>query len=228
MRTCDAHLNLTVQGQWPDRHKWETPHPLMIDKPRLRRELRQQRETLSNRELRQASDRVMRRLAGLHLFRRASRIGYYLAKGGEIDLMPQLYSEALRGSQCFLPVLHPFHKSRLWFVQWRPGQRLITNRYGISEPVGHHARIVKPYALDVVLVPLLGFDERGNRLGMGKGYYDRCFGYLRHRRHWRKPRLIGIAHDFQKIDDLQPDPWDVPLDMVVTDCAVYGPFKKNR
>jgi 5-formyltetrahydrofolate cyclo-ligase len=72
-----------------------------------------------------------------------------------------------------------------------------------------------------LLLPLVGFDETGNRLGMGGGYYDRTLSYLRQRKHWRRPRLVGIAHECQKVDALAPSPWDVPLDMIVTEERVY-------
>jgi len=196
----------------------------MIDKQQLRRQLRQQRQGLDPRQLRNASDRIIQRLNTLPLIRRAQRIGFYMASNGEVDLDPLLQQSLQQGKQCFLPVLHPFHDARLWFVQWQQHQALQINRFGIAEPVAHHARISKPFALDVVLVPLLGFDEQGNRLGMGKGYYDRCFAYLRRRRQWHRPRLIGVAHDFQKVEGLVAEPWDVPLDLIVTERSAYGPL----
>jgi len=229
MRIRDAHLNLTVQGQWPDRHRRGIPHhsQVMIDKQHLRRQLRRQRLALDTRQLLHASDAVIRQLNSLPLFRRAQRLGFYMASNGEIDLDPLLQQSLQQGKQCFLPVLHPFHDSRLWFVQWQQEQALHANRYGIVEPVAHHARIIKPYALDMVLVPMLGFDEQGNRLGMGKGYYDRCFSYLRRHRQWHRPRLIGIAHEFQKAEGLQADTWDIPLDLVITERSIYGPFDRH-
>ena len=71
-----------------------------------------------------------------------------------------------------------------------------------------------------MLVPLVGFDGAGNRLGMGAGYYDRTFAFRHARRHWRGPRLIGVAYDCQEVDAIDDRAWDVPLDGVVTESGV--------
>jgi 5-formyltetrahydrofolate cyclo-ligase len=75
--------------------------------------------------------------------------------------------------------------------------------------------------LDLILLPLVAFDESGQRLGMGGGFFDRSLAFLAWRQHWRKPHLIGLAYDFQKVAALPREPWDVPLDAVVTDQNVY-------
>ena len=77
--------------------------------------------------------------------------------------------------------------------------------------------------LDLILAPLVGFDTHGNRLGMGGGYYDRTFAYLKHRLHWQKPRLIGLAYELQRVADLANHAWDVPLQSVVTEQHIYVP-----
>jgi 5-formyltetrahydrofolate cyclo-ligase len=67
----------------------------------------------------------------------------------------------------------------------------------------------------------VGFDVECNRLGMGGGFYDRTLSYLRQRTHWRRPRLIGIAHACQRLDRIDPRPWDIPLDGVATEERIY-------
>ena len=79
-----------------------------------------------------------------------------------------------------------------------------------------------PRWLDLVLVPLVGFDARGHRLGMGAGLYDRHFAFLRQRRAWRRPLLIGLAFEAQKVVRLAEEAHDVQLDGVVTERGVYG------
>jgi 5-formyltetrahydrofolate cyclo-ligase len=74
--------------------------------------------------------------------------------------------------------------------------------------------------LDLVLTPLVAFDERGVRLGVGRGYYDRTFKFLRHRSHWRRPKLLGVAYELQLVGPLTPSSWDVPLWGVVTEDRV--------
>lgn len=200
----------------------------MTDKKTLRARLRRQRASLSQRAIQHASKIVAEQLFRLPTFRRAHRIGLYMASKGEIDTHLILERSLSLGKQCYLPVLHPYHPGRLWFTRWQPGDPLQPNKYDISEPIAHHARMIKPYSLDLVLMPLLGFDQDGNRLGMGKGYYDRCFAYLHRREHWQKPELIGLAHDFQKLNGLVPSSWDVPLIQAVTEARTYGPFARGK
>jgi 5-formyltetrahydrofolate cyclo-ligase len=83
------------------------------------------------------------------------------------------------------------------------------NTYGIWEPV--HGDFIDVRLLDIVVTPLVAFDEHGNRIGMGGGYFDRCFSFLRHRTRWLQPKLIGLAFDCQKVEEITPNPWDIPL-----------------
>ena len=71
--------------------------------------------------------------------------------------------------------------------------------------------------LDVMLLPLVGFDSEGRRLGMGGGYYDATLAYLRSRRRWRKPLLVGVAYACQQLKEVPAEPWDVRLDMILTE-----------
>ncbi len=155
------------------------------------------------------------RLARLHEFRAAGRIGGYLATDGELDVAPALALARRMGKETSLPVLRG---PSLGFAVHAPGAALALNRYAIAEPAGTPPRRAR--SLDVVLVPLVGFDARGNRLGMGGGFYDRTFAYLRARRRWLRPHLIGIAHPEQRVERLAAQPWDVPLTAVVTPFEV--------
>jgi 5-formyltetrahydrofolate cyclo-ligase len=78
------------------------------------------------------------------------------------------------------------------------------------------------WTLDLILTPLVAFDDQGNRLGMGGGFYDRTLAYLGRRKHWKKPRLIGTAHAFQQVARLPHESWDVPLHGVVTEKALLS------
>jgi len=94
------------------------------------------------------------------------------------------------------------------------------NFYGIPEP--RPIELIDPRTLDLVLTPLVAFDRSGNRIGVGAGYYDRCFAFLWRRRHWFKPKLIGTAYALQCIDPIDPNPWDVPLWGAVTEDGFEG------
>ena len=74
--------------------------------------------------------------------------------------------------------------------------------------------------LDLVFVPLVGFDPRGNRIGMGRGFYDSCFAFRRRLRHWRRPLLVGVAYDAQCVPVLPVETHDVPLDAIVTESSL--------
>lgn len=187
----------------------------------LRRQLRARRRALSPAEQKKHAHQAARQLAKHPLFLSARRLGAYWAADGELDPAPLLRLAYKRHKDCHFPVLRPHPRRKLWFVRHREGDLLVTNRYGLPEPGLRNARIRLPWALDLLLVPLVGFDAGCNRLGMGGGYYDQTLAYLHARRHWRRPLLIGLAHECQRIERLAVRPWDIPLDLVVTERRIY-------
>lgn len=187
---------------------------------RLRRRLRAERRALSRARHRAASALLARRLATLPAFQRARRVAAYWPADGEIDPLPALRRAAAAGKTCYLPVLCPQRDGHLHFAPWQPQTPLRRNRFGIPEPAVAPRHWLAPRMLDLVLLPLVGFDEAGNRLGMGGGFYDRSFAFLTHRR-WRRPCLVGVAFDLQRVDRLPRRAWDVPLDAVVSERECY-------
>ena len=107
------------------------------------------------------------------------------------------------------------------FQRIRAKQRLQKNRFGIDEPRRNRKQQRKVWALDLVLLPLVGFDRHGARLGMGGGFYDRSLAYRALRKNWHKPTLLGLAHECQQVDRLAMASWDVPLQGTVTNKAWY-------
>lgn len=186
----------------------------------LRRELRTRRRQTSRAERRAASAALARRLSTLLVFQRAGRIAAYWPADGEIDPLPALARAFAAGKACYLPVLCPQRDGHLHFAPWWPGALLRRNRFGIPEPAAPRGEWLAPRMLDLVLLPLVGFDAAGNRLGMGGGYYDHSFAFLA-RRPWRRPRLIGVGFDFQHVVKLPQRPWDVPLDAAVSERQTY-------
>lgn len=205
------------------------PHQALIpDLSALRRRVRALRRRLSPQQQRDHSLRVARRLRTLPAFRRAERVALYLSMDGEVDLAPLIRDLWDRGRRCYLPVLRRTRPGRLWFVEYRPGQCLVANKYRIPEPALTSAPRVPPWGLDLILLPLVAFDHQCRRLGMGGGYYDRSLAYLRQRTSWRSPRLLGIAHECQRVDQLIPRPWDIRLQAVVTEQGCYDCGFLNR
>jgi 5-formyltetrahydrofolate cyclo-ligase len=192
----------------------------MSEKSFLRQRIRKQRASLSARTRSQAAQAVSRRLAGLGRFQRTRSVAAYIAQRGEMDPKPLVQASLYRGKRIYLPVLHPFFHSRLQFCELRSNTILRPNRFGIPEPRTHTACLKSNRRLDLVLVPLVAFDRQGHRLGMGGGYYDRSFAYRRHT-YRNRPLLIGLAYEFQFVETLPHEPWDVRLDAVVTEQHIY-------
>lgn len=186
----------------------------------LRREMRTKRRALSEAEVMASSRRAARHLARSGVFLRARHVACYLANDGELDPLPLMELAWRMGKQVYLPVLGETHHNHLLFAPFAKGDALVPNRFGIPEPVKALRQHVPIMRLDVVLTPLVAFDGQGNRLGMGGGFYDRTFAFLRRRQAWRKPRLLGVAHGFQEVAGLPCQPWDVPLQGIVTEQGV--------
>ena len=185
----------------------------------LRRVMRRQRRALTPADRARCVVRLTRRMQGFRPFRNSQRVAVYLPNDGEMDLTLLIGCATRAGKCCYLPVLCPLGSRHLWFSPYRPGDSLRPNRLRILEPVHPTSRRVRARALDLILVPLVAFDEAGNRLGMGGGYYDRSLAFLTHRCYWRKPRIVGVAYDFQRVPVLTPRSWDIPLDAVVTEIT---------
>jgi len=184
----------------------------------LRNTMRRRRAALPPAVVAEHSRQVAQRLWREPALARASRIACYLAIGGEVDCAPLMADAHERGRSIYLPVLRG---NALVFLPWSPGAPLVANRFGIPEPADDGHRALRGPDLDVVLAPLVAFDPAGNRLGMGGGYYDRSFAFRRHRGAWRRPRFIGLAHAFQRVESLPRQRWDVPLDAAITEQATH-------
>jgi 5-formyltetrahydrofolate cyclo-ligase len=189
-----------------------------MNKSTLRRQLKAARNTLKPAARHRAA-RAALRLALRHgLLLRARRIGLYLPQGGEFDTHPMLIQALWMQRACYLPVL-PRRGRVMRFGRLGRNARMKPNRYGIPEPVD--AKPLRARQLDLLLMPLVGFDRAGHRLGMGGGYYDATLAFMRHRRNGHKPRLVGVAYECQLVDALPHDPWDMPLDAVLTERQLY-------
>lgn len=179
----------------------------------LRVALRRRRAALPAAEIQRLSLAVARHLRGLPALSRARRIACYLAMHGEVDCAPIMAELLARGRHIYLPVLHG---RSLLFAPWDPRGVMVANRFGIPEP---DAGGVSAARLDVVLAPLVAFDDAGRRLGMGGGFYDRALRFLAQRGCWRRPLVVGLGYEFQRVGALPARRWDVPLHAVVTESG---------
>ena len=153
--------------------------------------------------------------------RRSHRIACYLAHDGEISLEYFIQYARRTGKKLYLPILDRLYQTRLWFAPFVASTSMSRNCFGIREPAHSARHRLMAKDLDLILMPLVSFDTLGNRLGMGGGYYDKTLSFLVRREYWVRPKLIGVAYEFQKSDRLPARPWDVRLHEVVTDHTSY-------
>ena len=185
-------------------------------KVRLRQQFRQRRQALTDSQQQSAARQLCARFARLSCFRRSRTIALYCASDGEIELQGLLHAAWRAGKQTFLPVITG--PGQMEFRRHRAGEQLQLNRYGIAEPQAGRA-LIATLALDLIITPLVAFDRRGYRLGMGGGYYDRALRQSSKRSN--KPLLIGAAHSFQELEAVPTESWDRRLQGVVTEQAYY-------
>jgi 5-formyltetrahydrofolate cyclo-ligase len=110
---------------------------------------------------------------------------------------------------------------QLIFCAYQPHTLLKKNRFNIPEPSFSLDSCIAPQDIDLVLVPLVGFTEKGQRLGMGAGFYDRSFAFLLHSSRPARPFLLGLAYEWQKLATLKEKNWDVPLNAIITEKKIY-------
>ena len=183
-----------------------------LDKNTLRKQLRQQRARLSPALQKQKSASIVQRIVQSPVFKSAKHIAFYSAVQGEVDPLPLAHIN--HNKQYYLPILQE-NDQPLLFAPYSIEGECVNNRFSIPEPVHKQDQRISPDDLDVVIMPLLGFDKHRNRLGMGGGFYDRTFAFKKQKS--CKPVLMGVAYDFQETPQLETESWDVPLDIIVTE-----------
>lgn len=184
--------------------------------------MRERRRALTSRQQAVSRIGIAQQLSRLPAFLYSQRIAFYLANDGEIDPEMAMGIAEAAGKDCYLPVLHPLKQNRLYFARHRHGDKLVINRFGIQEPPLRGRQIVPPMAIDLILLPLVAFDRQGNRLGMGGGFYDRTLASQH-----RFTRLIGLAQSCQETDSITQQPWDIPLQAVVTERDIIYPCQST-
>lgn len=194
----------------------------MTDFKQLRERNCRLRLTMPAAEREQAAAAIRLHIAQSVPFQRAVHVAAYSAIRGEVDLKPLWGRFGPPAKHWYLPVIHPGPERRMQFARHDPSIALTNNRLGIPEPDPAQATIA-PQDIDLVLTPLVAFDRAGHRIGMGAGYYDRAFAFMRSAPMPSRPLLIGVGYEFQRVDSIDPRPWDVPLAGIVTEAGVYEP-----
>lgn len=187
----------------------------------IRQHFRQTRRALTIQEQQQHAISLCQNINAALGFRHQNKVAAYLATQSEISLNPWIASSSRQ--QIYLPMLYESIHPRLRFARYNNSTRWKQNRFNITEPDTHWGHTLHARHLDIILMPLVTFDRRGNRMGMGGGYYDRSLAFRNQRLIWKKPLLIGVAYSCQEYPDLPTNPWDVVMDMIITEKEIINP-----
>src|SRR5210317_2141227 len=160
-----------------------------------------------------ASETICKRVIASREFYACTTIGCYLPMIDEVDTRDIIETAWRANKRVFVPVLRG--KGEMFFCETLPETELEQNSFGVWEPV--RGVLIAPQKLDLVITPTVVFDKKRHRIGMGGGYFDRCFSFLRHRKHWIRPKLIGVAFQCQEVEKIAPNPWDIRLYRVISD-----------
>ena len=175
----------------------------------LRRQLRQLRKSIDAPTRRKKGKKLLHQCQKSGLFRNARHIAIFTPNDGEIETKNTIDFLISKGCCVYLPILVG---EKLKFAKM--GKRYRKNKFGIDEPI--FTPLLGAHRMDLILMPLVGFDKNKNRLGMGGGFYDKTLNFHLKRKNYRVPKLFGLAFDCQEVDLLESKPWDVPVDGIVT------------
>jgi 5-formyltetrahydrofolate cyclo-ligase len=196
-------------------------------KVKLRKELRAARRSLVPADHDLRSRLAAASIVRLAAFKSGARIALYLPFDRETDTAALVVAARRRGIRIFVPVVSDLRHRRLRFYPLTGRTRRGTFGISIPQCAPHRlARAVEPRWFDLIVVPLVGVDPKGRRLGMGGGFYDRALAFRRHRMHWKGPRLVGLGFDRQRAACVFAEPWDVRLDALASESG-YEDFPKD-
>ncbi len=181
---------------------------ISADKAALRQQAERRRAGLAA-SAPDAGASLWRHLAGCVPAPGGRIVSAYMPIGSEIDVLPTMYALHEAGAICAMPVVTP-RGQPLVFRRWSPGARMITRAWGLSEPTDD-AEVLEP---DIMLIPMLAFDDAGYRLGYGGGYYDRTLAAARPT---RNVAAIGVAYAGQRMPHVPREATDQPCDRIVTE-----------
>ncbi len=183
-------------------------------KTKIRKHIQHLRHSLMPKDVSLLSIQAAIRTALMPQFDGAYRVGLYYPHGHEINPLKIITHSGKK--KLHLPVMQ--EDNLLLYAPYTTDAYLVKNKYGIMEPTTSER--IPAQSLDLIFVPLIAFDEQCNRLGMGEGYYDRTLAF-RLNKDIPHPILIGLAYEFQKIDEVPVERWDVPMDFVITEKGIY-------
>jgi len=191
--------------------------PSMLQRQEIRQQVRHLRRAMTDEQQAQAAEQLAELALNYAPVTAARNIALFLSVDGELNTRPLIARLWHLKKAVYLPVLHPFSPGNLLFLRYSPDTTLIPNKLRIPEPPLDIRQLSTLDQLDLMLVPLVAFDQHGQRLGMGGGFYDRTL------QNWRQHGFlpVGLAHDCQQVDSLPVAEWDVPLPAVMTPSKLW-------
>lgn len=190
----------------------------------LRAKLRAKRNELTEAQQVVASEQLSSTL--INMTQVGDTLALYFANDGELSPNKAIVDLIAAGRKVAVPVMHAFRKGYLNFQFYQESTPMHKNGFGIAEPVLNSTTTLSLETIDYLFMPLVGFDLQGNRMGMGGGYYDRTLSRIQYLQ--QKPKLVGLAHDCQQVEQLPIESWDVPIDMIITPTKKVMPKSKNK
>jgi len=192
----------------------------MFYKPEIRKAIRAKRMELTSEAVERAAKAVATELVMHPSMINSQHIGFYMTDENELDPAPLVHALQKQGKSFYLPAIPPNQESISYYL-YNTGDALLEDDNGILEP---DITLAQPFAtedLDVILVPVVAFDPECNRIGRGAGHFDRTLEFCSKNSGSKRPQLIGLAYEFQKIPKVVVNDWDIPLDFIFTEEAVY-------
>jgi 5-formyltetrahydrofolate cyclo-ligase len=187
----------------------------MMSKSVLRATMLARRRLLTAAEQAAYGRAIQKTLLGLHAYEQASSLALYLPVNGEVPTAEIMNHAHDAGKSIYLPVIDG---EKIYLRQYSRFDRLKPGRFGILEPP-ECGLTVQPQHIDLFVVPGVVFDLVGNRGGYGKGYYDRLLHAC-----CDKSLLLGVCYDFQVVENIEFEPHDVRMDMVITERRVISSY----
>lgn len=181
----------------------------------LRKAARAARSSLSSKERDKASEKIVDKVIRSSWFRSGRFVACYLSTEEEVDTWSLIERAWRMNKRVFAPRIEK--NFTMQFCELSAQSKLVLNQYGLPEP--QDGEIIAPRALDLVITPVVAFDDDGNRIGMGGGYFDRTFSFLKDRKLLFHPKLIGLAFSCQRVDKIAPNPWDIRIFQLINEIS---------